>query len=99
MAIVQGKARVIFGGPKGKPAEVITGDVIILPAGTAHKCTNHSDDFLCVGAYPQAKDYDMNYGKEKERPKADENIKKVPLPETDPVYGMEGPIKMNWEMW
>ena len=41
----------------------------------------------------------MNYGKKKERPKADENIKKVPLPETDPVYGMQGPIKMNWEMW
>jgi uncharacterized protein YjlB len=97
MAIVQGKARVIFGGPKGKPAEVITGDVIILPAGTGHKCTKHSDDFLCVGAYPQAKDYDTNYGKASEYDEAVRRIKTLSIPLKDPVFGNEGFLKSYWK--
>src|ERR1700739_3373171 len=52
MAIIRGNARVIIGGPRAAQTTLQEGDVIILPAGTGHKCTRHSDDFLCVGAYP-----------------------------------------------
>ncbi len=31
----------------------------------------------------------MNYGKSDERPKTDENIRNVPEPQTDPVFGGE----------
>jgi len=30
-------------------------------------------------------------------PEADKNIKKVPLPETDPVYGDTGTLINTWE--
>ena len=31
-----------------------------------------------------------------ERPRADENINRVPLPEEDPVYGAGGPLVAYW---
>lgn len=98
LGIYEGKANVQFGGPGGIAEDVSKGDVIIIPAGVAHKCNSASDDFKCVGAYPEGMDYDIKKGKEDDRPKADENIKKVKLPETDPVYGLNGPLILNWEM-
>jgi uncharacterized protein YjlB len=50
-----------------------------------------------VGAYPKGQEnYDMNYGKEGERPQTDKNIANVPRPDTDPVYGSEGPLLKKW---
>ena len=73
-----------------------SGDVIIIPAGVAHKNVGSSSDFRCVGAYPLGQSWDMNYGKPGERPQADQNITKVPLPESDPVYGIDGPLVKSW---
>lgn len=39
---------------------------------------------------------DLCSGKKNERPKADQNITRVPLPQKDPVYGQEGPLKRRW---
>jgi len=39
----------------------------------------------------------MCYGKPGERPQADENIARVPLPRTDPIYGIEGPVLDFWK--
>jgi len=96
MAIIRGTAKIILGGPKGKPAEVTTSDVVILPAGVGHKCINHSEDFLCVGAYPQGRDYDLNYGRAVEYDKANARIKTLPIPLKDPVFGNEGFLKSFW---
>lgn len=96
LGIYGGSAQVQFGGPNGLIAELKQGDVVIIPAGVAHKCLQHSDDFKCVGAYPDGMSYDINYGKDGERPKADEQIKKVPLPDLGPVYGEHGPLKEHW---
>lgn len=96
LAVFSGNAELQIGGPQGVCLEVVRGDVIILPAGVALKCLKSSDDFLVTGAYPEGKIQDMNYGKAGERPKADENIKKVPLPQTDPVYGNGGALLKNW---
>jgi len=49
-----------------------------------------------VGAYPNGVEWDMNYGQPKERPQADENIARIPLPELDPVYGSNGPLYEHW---
>jgi uncharacterized protein YjlB len=46
----------------------------------AHKNIESSDDFGVVGAYPEGQDWYMNYGKPGERPKADKNIARLPLP-------------------
>ena len=97
LAIINGSALVTFGGPSGISVPLEKGDVVIIPAGVAHKNENSDDDFKCVGAYPDGQDYDILKGKKGERPKADENIAKVPLPETDPVFGVEGPLVKNWK--
>ena len=66
LAVFQGKALVMFGGPKG-PEEVLKkGDVAILPAGTAHKLIQADNDFKCVGAYPGGRSYDMQTGDDAE---------------------------------
>jgi uncharacterized protein YjlB len=98
MAICAGEAEVILGGPKGRKIKLTKGDVIILPAGVGHKCLKNSDDFKCVGAYPQGKDYDTNLGKSKELEKALSNIQKLSNPAKDPVFGREGFLKAHWKV-
>ena len=83
-------------GPEGKVITARAGDVIIVPAGVSHKNVNQSPDFRVVGAYPRGQMWDMNYGKTAERPGADENIKNVPLPATDPVFGKTGLLMRLW---
>ena len=99
LGIFRGNATVQFGGPNGITENVSAGDVVIIPAGVAHKCNSASDDFKCVGAYPDGKDFDIKKGEPRDRPEADENIQSVKLPDTDPVYGLTGPLILNWEMW
>lgn len=96
LVITKGSARVQFGGPNGITLPVEKGDVIIIPAGVAHKRIGDADGFTCMGAYPEGQQYDMNYGRKGERPGAAANIKKVALPENDPLYGNDGPLIKNW---
>ena len=96
LGVLKGKADVQLGGPEGACVELVRGDVVVIPAGVAHKCLVSSSDFSVVGAYPDGSEYDMNYGKEGERPTADENIRSVPIPGTDPVYGSTGPLISQW---
>src|SRR4051794_40507867 len=44
LGIARGRARVRFGGEKGRTVEVESGDVAILPAGTGHQLMEGSDD-------------------------------------------------------
>lgn len=97
MAICMGKATVILGGPRGRKTELKQGDVIVLPAGMGHRCLIASKDFTCVGAYPQGKDYDMKLGKKEEVKDAIERIKKMSLPQKDPVFGKSGFLKIHWK--
>lgn len=96
LGVARGTARVQLGGPDGPAFEVEAGDVIVIPAGVAHKNLGSSKDFLVVGAYPEGQDFDMNYGKPEERPRADKNIEQTPLPKADPVYGDDGPLIQHW---
>ncbi len=93
-----GDALLQLGGPGGVEVSFKTGDTLILPAGTAHKCIKASSDFQCIGAYPEDQLFDMNYGKTEERSKAMEAIQKLPLPVADPVYGSDGPLVFHWEL-
>ncbi len=95
LAVIKGSARVQFGGPSGVTLLIETGDVIIVPAGVAHKAVDLYDDFKCVGAYPGGSDYDI-VTESDNREMALENIKTVPLPANDPLYGEGGPLLSNW---
>ncbi|UAY53197.1 cupin domain-containing protein [Ferruginibacter albus] len=97
LGISSGSANVILGGPNGKRLTVEKGDLLILPAGTGHKCTKHSADFVCIGAYPQGKNYDINHGTAEELKKALPRIEDLSLPKQDPVFGLEGFLKSYWK--
>lgn len=87
-----------LGGEHGVTHEVQAGDVIVIPAGVAHKNLSSSRDFGVVGAYPEGQKMDMNYGKPAERPKADQNIARVALPKMDPVFAESGPLIEKWDI-
>jgi uncharacterized protein YjlB len=95
LGICAGSCNVMLGGPGSRRFSLEKGDVIIIPAGVAHKNLGSSDDFKCVGAYPGGADYDIKKGSPEEKAQAQENIKKVSLPEKDPVYG-KGPLQNYW---
>lgn len=97
LGVSRGSATVRLGGDdNGQTFSVQAGDVIIIPAGVAHKKLGSGSDFQVVGAYPTGQKWDMNYGKSGERPQADRNIAFVPLPKVDPVYGFNGPLAEHW---
>lgn len=95
LGIYCGKAKVQFGGPGGVVEKVRKGDVIIIPAGVAHRNLGSGKDFKCVGAYPGGNDYDIRKGEEGDRPESDNNIKKVPMPVSHPISGI-GKMKTIW---
>ena len=96
LGVYSGSARLQLGGEKGEIVDVASGDVIIIPAGVGHKNLQSSPDFGVVGAYPNGSGYDLKTGKAGERPKADENIAAVPVPETDPVVGKGKGLPVIW---
>ncbi len=96
LGISMGTATVILGGPGGKRIKLTKGDLLILPAGVGHKCSHASEDFQCVGAYPQGKDYDINYGTPAELKKNLMRIQKLSIPAGDPVFGKHGFLRSLW---
>lgn len=96
LGIVSGSARVMLGGPGGQRFEVGVGDVLVLPAGTGHCNQGASDDLLVVGAYPDGMSWDIRRGDPAEHDEVLENIRAVPLPETDPVGRREGRLVDLW---
>lgn len=96
LGIYSGWVKVQLGGPDGKIVTVEAGDVVVIPAGVAHKNIDQSSGFKVVGAYPIGQVPDMKYGKSGERPNADQNIQNIDLPEYDPVYGKTGPLMELW---
>lgn len=96
LVIISGKSMVHFGGSEGILLKLEAGDVIVIPAGVAHKRVEASEDFLVVGAYPDGEEYDMKYGLLNEIQEAEENIQNASVPFTDPVYGKNGPLTTIW---
>jgi uncharacterized protein YjlB len=98
LGVYGGSAKVQLGGEQGLTLTIQHGDVVIIPAGVAHKNLGASRDFRIVGAYPLGQYPDMNYGQPEERPQADRNIEGVPLPSSDPIYGLDGPLSSYWRI-
>jgi len=97
IAVIKGRATLLFGSKGGKQIEVGEGDVVIIPAGVAHCNLDKQNSVTCIGGYAQGKDYDMNYGHPGERPKADKNIGRLGIPKRDPVFGKEKGLPVFWK--
>jgi uncharacterized protein YjlB len=97
MGVVSGAATIQFGGEHGKLVQVQAGDIVVIPAGVGHCKQGSSADFRVVGVYPHGQDWDLCTGKPEERPQVLENIRQVPPPQTDPVYGNQGPLLDTWD--
>jgi uncharacterized protein YjlB len=96
LGIARGHARVRFGGGKGRPIDVRAGDVVVHPAEVGHRRLSASKDLLVVGAYPNDGHYDEPRPNAIDHQKAIKNIAKVGMPESDPVYGVNGPLMKIW---
>ena len=96
LGIAHGHARVRFGGDSGEVLDVTAGDVAVLPAGTGHQRLSLSPDLLVIGAYPPDGHYDLCRGTSAEHARAVATIPRVPVPQTDPLYGATGPLTRLW---
>ena len=96
IGVAKGSATIQFGGERGVKQKITAGDVVIIPAGVAHKNLGASSDFAVVGGYPGGAEWDMNYGRPNERPASDENIARAAMPRNDPLYGSSGPLHQHW---
>jgi uncharacterized protein YjlB len=96
MGIARGRARVMFGGAQGRELDLMQGDVVVLPAGTGHQSLWVSPDLVVIGAYPASGRYDLCRGSKGEYARAIESIPHVPLPNSDPAYGENGPLLRLW---
>jgi uncharacterized protein YjlB len=96
LGIVAGSAHVRLGGESGRTLVLGAGDVVVIPAGVAHKCETASPDLLVVGAYPRGQSPDMRQAGAQERAGALQRIAAVPLPEADPVQGGKGALLELW---
>jgi len=96
LGIAAGSVRVRLGGEDGKTVELHAGDVVVIPAGVAHKNEGASPHLVVVGAYPGGKCPDMCSPGAHVRERALRNVREVPLPASDPVYGKSGPLIERW---
>ena len=97
LGIVAGSASVVLGGPGGRRFEVVHGRRP-RPAGRHRALQRRRDATTCivVGAYPNGMWCDLRRGDPAERDEVLANIAPVPLPDTDPVGGADGPLMELW---
>src|ERR1043166_8709239 len=74
LGVYRGKTIIQLGGAGGIELTLEKGDVLLIPAGVAHKNLTPDSRFKCVGAYPEGREYDMNFGKAEERPSTEIHV-------------------------
>lgn len=87
LGVCEGSAFIELGGANGIKTEIVKGDVIVIPAGVAHRCVDHSKDFKVVGGYPGEVIPDVKTGLPEEREEALKNIASLDIPKFDPILG------------
>jgi len=97
LGIAEGSARVRLGGDNGQTVELRTGDVVVIPAGVAHKRESATGDLLVIGAYPKGQSPDICRAEPSAHDKSAANIARVALPAEDPVTGGAGPLLECWK--
>nr|NLI50325.1 cupin domain-containing protein [Propionibacterium sp.] len=86
LGVVEGSATLLLGGDSGTVVDVAPGDVVVIPAGVAHRCLDDRG-LVVVAGYDRGRKPDLLRGQPGERPDADGRIALVPLPGADPALG------------
>src|SRR5580700_7508038 len=92
LGIARGTARVRLGGENGASVELHAGDVVVIPAGVAHKRESASSDLLVIGSYPRGQHPDMCRAETGRHDRTAATIARVALPAADPVTGAAAPL-------
>jgi uncharacterized protein YjlB len=96
LGIARGSARVRLGGERGATVELREGDVVVIPAGVAHKRESASADLLVIGSYPKGQRPDICRADAGAHERASANVSQVALPASDPVTGRADPLIDCW---
>jgi uncharacterized protein YjlB len=93
-----GEVQLKIGGADGEVFTLSAGDVIVIPAGVGHYSITEHSNYQFVGGYPNGNSWDLKTGLEEgERVVIMNNLSKVPIPLTDPLYGSEGILIEKWK--
>ena len=90
LGVYEGEVTVQFGGENGLSLTAKSGDVVVLPAGMAHKKLAARGALGVVGAYPEGSDPDTCRG-------VPQAALRISLPACDPVFGAAGPLFEHWK--
>jgi uncharacterized protein YjlB len=96
LGFYKGRTELQLGGESGPKVGVAAGDVLVIPAGVAHRNLGDESQIRCIRAYPDGRKYDIRTGRSEDRPSVDHNIECVPLPEQDPVLGTDLGLCWIW---
>ncbi|PKY01820.1 hypothetical protein P168DRAFT_292877 [Aspergillus campestris IBT 28561] len=102
--VLQGQSILVLGRERhaestgGVEVDVRAGDVVVVPAGVSHRSLSATDDYRYMGVYPeQCPRWRNDFCKGTEAmDKLEEDIRKVIIPDHDPVYGLDGPLVVLW---
>ncbi len=96
LGIYSGSVVARLGGENGVTVTLNPGDVVIIPAGVAHKKLSSSAGLGVVGAYPRGQQPDMCRANPAACRHGAEQVARVSVPERDPVHGDRGPMCVHW---
>lgn len=98
LGVYRGTLRAQFGGPGGIELDLGPGDVVVVPAGVAHKRIAMRGRLGLVGAYPRGQQPDLCEAGTGDARRHADSIEAVPLPPADPVLGTDGPLLECWRL-
>ncbi|MBV9828923.1 MAG: cupin domain-containing protein [Alphaproteobacteria bacterium] len=97
LGIARGHARITLGGEQGQTLELRAGDIVVVPAGVAHKRESSSNDLVVIGSYPRGQKPDICAADARRHATSAARVGSVPLPDADPVSGQAGPLLDCWK--
>jgi len=86
-----------IGGDRGEITQFRKGDILLVPAGVAHKKVDGDMKFQVVGAYPEELSPEMQYGNADDYESMRSRSEEVEVPKTDPLTGSPGAVDEYWK--
>ena len=97
LGVTRGHAVLGLGGTSGRIAQLVPGDLLLLPVGVGIRLISSSSDLEVVGAYPEGHaGSDLIDNRQLPVETATRIAEEVPCPLTDPLFGRDGPLFDFW---